>query len=137
MKSIKYIFCLSVVFSLLLMFSCRKNCIEPQKTEYSLIIPKESYQVGFTVNASKTFYIIKSIDEFEDILINQFKYSGNYRYSGETEMVIGLGVYIDHLGYEPLSFQVKEYTQKGVIEIDVQVKEKYKILNHNPGFRWI
>ncbi len=118
-------------------YSCKKDCVEPQQETYSLIKPKEEYQLGFKPIADQDFYVLRSGPEFQDILIRKFRYSGNYFFNGEKDMVIGVGVYIDHIGYEPLIYEVKEYKQKGVIKIEVKAKERFTIIEPRPGFLWI
>jgi|AntAceMinimDraft_12_1070368.scaffolds.fasta_scaffold222888_1 hypothetical protein len=127
-----------VLLSSLLLFSCKEKCEEPiSEEEFSLITPKEIYQVGFKKQSSKDLIVIENYAEFEEVLLGEFGYSGNYRYNEASDLVIGIGVYLDHLLYEPLEYDIRKYEKGNEIEVVIKVKERYQLVKNNPGYRWI
>ena len=132
------IFLLVIGLTTVTLHSCKDDCDEPiPEDKFSIINPKEIYEIGFRKSSLSDFYVINNYKEFEDVLLGIFGYRGSYRYNGSSDLIVGIGVYVDHLGFEPLAYEIKKYIDTDEIEIVITAKEKYKSERENPGYHWV
>lgn len=68
----------------MLVNGCKEECPELELAEvYTLITPKETYEVGFKKDCEEDFYVLNDYDDLESVLIQKFGYGGNFKYAGE------------------------------------------------------
>lgn len=113
--------------------ACKKDCNNEVVESYTIIQPIETY----IVQASKDvyhpeFYLLKSTEEIEEILISKFKYNGSYTFIEGEQILIGIPVFINFGVFEPLDVTFKTKNKDNSLLINVKVKEIVKTKDDNP-----